>query len=40
MTNERRWAAGHCANRLWRLNNLYTITDKNGRRVLFTMNSA
>jgi hypothetical protein len=40
MTNERRWAACHCADRLWRLNNLYTITDKNGRRVLFTMNSA
>src|SRR6202790_5549735 len=40
MTNERRWAAGYCMNRLWRLNNLYTITDKNGRRVRFTMNSA
>jgi hypothetical protein len=40
MTNERRWAAGYCVNRLWRLNNLYTITDKNGRRVRFTMNSA
>jgi hypothetical protein len=26
--------------RLWRLNNLYQITDKNGRRVTFTMNSA
>jgi hypothetical protein len=26
--------------RLWRLNNLYRITDKNGRRVTFTMNSA
>src|SRR5580698_10439879 len=25
---------------LWRLNNLYTITDKNGNRVRFTMNSA
>jgi hypothetical protein len=24
----------------WRLNNLYAITDKNGRRVTFTMNSA
>jgi hypothetical protein len=26
--------------RLWRLNNLYQITDRNGRRVTFTMNSA
>src|ERR1043166_5874289 len=26
--------------RLWRLNNLYLITDRNGRRVTFTMNSA
>jgi hypothetical protein len=26
--------------RLWRLNNLYIITDKAGRRVTFTMNSA
>jgi hypothetical protein len=26
--------------RLWRLNNLYQITDKSGRRVTFTMNSA
>jgi hypothetical protein len=26
--------------RLWRLNNLYRITDKNGRCVTFTMNSA
>jgi hypothetical protein len=29
-----------CSHRLWRLNNLYTVTDKNGRRVTFTMNSA
>src|ERR1700737_2974567 len=28
------------SDRLWRLNNLYLITDKNGRRVTFTMNSA
>src|ERR1700737_4752915 len=26
--------------RLWRLNNLYRITDRNGRCVTFTMNSA
>src|SRR4051812_3180010 len=32
--------ARHCADRLWRLNNLYRITDKRGRRVPFTMNSA
>ena len=25
---------------LWRLNNLYAITDKDGRRVDFTMNTA
>jgi hypothetical protein len=25
---------------LWRLNNLYQITDKAGRRITFTMNSA
>src|SRR6195256_1067021 len=37
--NELRRLANRCS-RLWRLNNLYTITDKNGRRVLFTMNSA
>jgi hypothetical protein len=29
-----------CSHRLWRLNNLYTVTDKHGRRVTFTMNSA
>jgi hypothetical protein len=28
------------SDRLWRLNNLYFITDKHGRRVNFTMNSA
>jgi hypothetical protein len=28
------------SDRLWRLNNLYFITDKEGRRVKFTMNSA
>jgi hypothetical protein len=28
------------SDQLWRLNNLYKITDKNGRRVNFTMNSA
>src|SRR5258708_23361898 len=28
------------SDRLWRLNNLYFITDKHGRRVKFTMNSA
>ena len=25
---------------LWRLNNLYTVTDKEGRRIPFRMNSA
>lgn len=28
------------SNPLWRLNNLYTITDKGGRRITFTMNTA
>jgi hypothetical protein len=37
--NELRRLANRCS-RLWRLNNLYTITDKNGRRVVFKMNSA
>ena len=37
--SELRRLANSCS-RLWRLNNLYTITDKNGRRVRFTMNSA
>jgi hypothetical protein len=37
--NELRRLANRCS-RLWRLNNLYTITDRNGRRVIFTMNSA
>jgi hypothetical protein len=31
---------GCLADRLWRLNNLYEITDRRGRRVTFTMNSA
>src|SRR5258708_14532014 len=31
--------ASRCS-RLWRMNNLYTITDRNGRRVTFAMNSA
>jgi hypothetical protein len=40
LTNtELRRLANRCS-RLWRLNNLYTITDKDGRRVRFTMNSA
>src|SRR6266851_1112291 len=37
--NELRHLASRCS-RLWRLNNLYSVTDKNGRRVTFTMNSA
>src|SRR5882757_9025393 len=37
--NELRRLANRCS-RLWRMNNLYTITDRNGRRVTFTMNSA
>jgi len=32
--------AAQLSDRLWRLNNLYQITDKRGRRVTFTMNSA
>jgi hypothetical protein len=28
------------SDQLWRLNNLYLITDKDGRRITFTMNSA
>ncbi len=40
MTNELRRVAGRCSHRLWRLNNLYTVTDRNGRRVIFTMNAA
>src|SRR5271167_3474196 len=40
MRNECKEVTGHCAQRLWRLNNLYIITDKGGRRVTFTMNSA
>ena len=40
MTSDIRRVAGPCSRRLWRLNNLYTITDKNGRRIKFTMNSA
>jgi hypothetical protein len=35
-----KWLTGQCSHRLWRLNNLYVITDKNGRRIKFTMNSA
>jgi hypothetical protein len=30
----------HYSDPRWRLNNLYAITDRNGRRVTFTMNSA
>src|SRR5882757_1632675 len=37
--NELRRLANRCS-RLWRMNNLYTVTDRNGRRVTFTMNSA
>jgi hypothetical protein len=37
--SELRRLANSCS-RLWRLNNLYTVTDRNGRRVTFTMNSA
>jgi hypothetical protein len=37
--NELRRLANRCS-RLWRMNNLYTITDRNGHRVTFTMNSA
>jgi hypothetical protein len=33
-------AIDHYGDRLWRLNNLYIITDKNSRRVTFTMNTA
>jgi hypothetical protein len=40
MRNKLKRVFGHCSQQLWRLNNLYTITDKNGRRVTFTMNSA
>src|SRR6266436_4947786 len=40
MTNDEWRVAVRCTDRLWRLNNLYQITDKNGRRVTFTMNSA
>jgi hypothetical protein len=40
MRNELQAIAGQCRDRLWRLNNLYQITDKRGRRVTFTMNSA
>jgi hypothetical protein len=40
MTPEMTRIAGQCSQRLWRLNNLYQITDKKGRRVTFTMNSA
>jgi hypothetical protein len=37
--NELRRLANRCS-RLWRLNNLYSVTDRCGRRVTFTMNSA
>ncbi len=37
--NELKRLARRCS-RLWRLNNLYTITDRHGRRVTFAMNSA
>jgi hypothetical protein len=37
--NEPRRLVSRCS-RLWRLNNLYTVTDRCGRRVVFTMNSA
>src|ERR1700676_3316090 len=40
MSNDVLRVAGPCSHRLWRLNNLYTVSDKNGRRILFTMNSA
>ena len=33
-------ATDQFADRRWRLNNLYWITDRNGRRVTFTMNTA
>jgi hypothetical protein len=40
MMPEMRRVAGRCSHRLWRLNNLYSITDKRGRRIVFRMNSA
>jgi hypothetical protein len=40
MRDDLRRIAARCTDRLWRLNNLYQITDRHGRRVTFTMNSA
>jgi hypothetical protein len=40
MKSEVQRAVDRHIDRLWRLNNLYVITDKRGRRVTFAMNSA
>jgi hypothetical protein len=40
LRDDLRGIAIRCTDRLWRLNNLYQITDRHGRRVTFTMNSA
>jgi hypothetical protein len=40
MRSEIKRLTDRCSHRLWRLNNLYTIADKNGRHIKFTMNSA
>jgi hypothetical protein len=40
LTNNELQRLARRMSRLWRLNNLYTITDRGGRRVTFTMNSA